>query len=157
MNPLSSSCALRPLASMPRSVRTSLLRACRGSRQFVIEEERPVVFCVTDDGLRQFRQGAAVRQHGLGVRGVVRVLRHGLLHQRVAQAVALVGVFEQIPMVDDAVHDRKEEPLIAEDAVPLDEREVGRHDDAALFVAVGDHLEEQPRPVHSSEGSPIRR
>ena len=38
--------------------------------------------------------------------------------------------------------------LIAEDAVPLDEREVGRHDDAALFVAVGDHLEEQPRPVH---------
>lgn len=78
----------------------------------------------------------------LGVAGFL-----GLFHEGVCHAVGLAGEGDHAAVVDDAVDCGSCHVVAAEDLAPLGKREVGGDDEAALFVCVGDRLEEKSCPV----------
>src|SRR5258708_28119548 len=62
---------------------------------------------------------------------------------RLAEAVALAIHLENLAVVSETVQERRGHPLALEDLIPLAERQVARHQEAAALVAVGEHPEEQ--------------
>lgn len=71
----------------------------------------------------------------------------GLFHEGVGHAIGLAGEGDHAAVVDDAVDRCCCHVVVAEDLAPLGKREVGCDDQAALFVSVGDGLEQQSCPV----------
>ena len=69
------------------------------------------------------------------------------LHQRVPDAVGLAAELQEPPVVHDAVYHGRGHLVVPEDRAPPGELEVGREHDRLRLVGLGDHLEEQPRPV----------
>src|SRR5262249_58259388 len=62
---------------------------------------------------------------------------------RLPEAVALAVHLENVRVVGQAVQERRRHPLALEDLVPLAEREVARHQDAATLVSVGEVAEQE--------------
>ena len=57
------------------------------------------------------------------------------------------GELDQAAVVDDAVDHRRGHLVVPQHGAPLAELDVGGDDQAAPLVAVGHHLEQQPRAV----------
>ena len=76
-----------------------------------------------------------------------------------AVAESVAGAFEgqDIRVVDDAVDHRCGHGLVAEDAAPAAEGQVGGQDQGGVFVAAADELEEQVRGVGVEKCSRPRR
>ena len=68
-------------------------------------------------------------------------------HERLADAVAGAGEFDEPSVVDDAVDDRGGEFVVGEDRAPFAELDVRGEDDAASLVRAGDDLVEQAGAV----------
>lgn len=72
-------------------------------------------------------------------------------HERLADAVAGAGEFDEPSVVDDAVDDRGGEFVVGEDRAPFAELDVRGEDDAASLVRAGDDLVEQAGAVDVAE------
>ena len=68
-------------------------------------------------------------------------------HERLADAVAGAGEFDEPSVVDDAVDDRGGEFVVGEDRAPFAELDVRGEDDAASLVRAGGDLVEQAGAV----------
>lgn len=62
-------------------------------------------------------------------------------------AVGLAREVQEPAVVDDPVDDRGGHMIITEDGTPLGKRQVRRQDETALFIGVGDDLEQQSRAL----------
>lgn len=62
-------------------------------------------------------------------------------------AVRLPPELDEPPVVHDAVYHGRRHLVVAEDAAPARELEVGRDDHALSLVGVREHLEDEPGPV----------
>ncbi len=67
----------------------------------------------------------------------------GLTDVALVEAIAFAVHFEDVYVVCQAVKNGACEAVRSEDLGPFVERQVGRDDDRAAFVALGDDLEEQ--------------
>ena len=74
--------------------------------------------------------------------GSVTLLALLVLH-RLAEAEAFAVHLENLAAMGQAVEQRRGHAIALEDLAPFAERQVARHEQAAAFVAVGEHLEEQ--------------
>src|ERR1019366_7956846 len=66
---------------------------------------------------------------------------------RLPEAVALAIHLENLRMVGQTVQKRRGHSLALEDLVPLAERQVARHQDAAALVAVSEDSEQELDPA----------
>ena len=62
---------------------------------------------------------------------------------RLLEAIALAVHFQDVDVVGQAIEQRAGEPLIAEDAGPFVEWQIGCDDRRSPFVTLAEHLEEQ--------------
>src|SRR5271168_3449468 len=66
-----------------------------------------------------------------------------LRFHRLAEPIALTIHLKNVAMVGETVQECRGHPLSLEDLVPLAERQIARHQDAATLVAVGEDPEQQ--------------
>lgn len=68
-------------------------------------------------------------------------------HERMLHPVALAFEYEQVPVVRQTVNHRRGHLVIGEDGPPFGELQIGRNNQTAALVAVGNDTEEQLRAV----------
>ena len=70
-----------------------------------------------------------------------------LRFHRLAKPIALTIHLENVAVVGQTVQQRRGHPFPLEDLVPLAERQIAGHQDAAAIIAVGEDAEQQLDPA----------